>query len=292
MGSSPTKDSGVPPWGRPAHARSIPPGAYFERPDLVARVTDSIRQKILDGLHPPGSPLPGQGKLAAQYNVSVNVVREALRNLRSLGMIQVSQGRLPQVRGMNTEASINAMLAMLYHAKGSLCHLMETRVPLEVRTATLAAERCTPEDVSKCAGIIDEMETTRSPSALGRYDQAFHRGLATAARNPLLLVMVDTLSGLQCNLMQEAHVLPVVTENSIEGHRRILKAVQDHDRGAAAQAMLEHLEVVRRILPSGQDPAAPLVLSLNQHLSGRSEGGPISPAGTARADPSDPPQSV
>jgi DNA-binding FadR family transcriptional regulator len=237
---------------------SIVPGAPIKRPDLVALVTDSLRQQILDGIHPPGAELPAQGKLAATYNVSVNVVREALRNLRSLGMIVVSQGRCPQVRGMSPEASINAFSVMLTHANGSLYHLMEARTPLEIQVATLAAERATPEHIARIAQTVADMRVTQDPEAIVRCDQAFHRTLAMATGNPLLVAMVDTMSGLQCRLMQKAHTHLRITERSIAEHDRILKAVQHHDEKAAGQAMLQHLEAALHRLPNGLDPAAPL----------------------------------
>jgi DNA-binding FadR family transcriptional regulator len=241
-----------------AGSPSLLTGAPIERPDLVALVTDSIRQRILDGTHPPGSTLPAQGKLAATFNVSVNVIREAMRNLRSLGMVEVSQGRCPQVKGGNPEASINAFSIMLAHSNGSLYHLMESRVPLEIQVATLAAERATPEDVARIGQTIADMKATDDPERIVRCDQAFHRSLAKATGNPILLVMVDTLSGLQCQLMRDAHVFLGITERTIGEHNRILEAVQRHDEKAAGQAMLLHLEAVLQRIPNGQDPSAPL----------------------------------
>ncbi len=244
--------------GQPSAPQSIVPSMSIKRPDLVAIVTDSLRQQILDGIHPPGAELPAQGKLAATYNVSVNVIREALRNLRSLGMVEVSQGRCPQVRGMNADASINAFSVMLSHANGSLYHLMEARAPLEIQVATLAAARATPENVAMMAHAIADMKATQDPQTLSRCDQAFHRNLAMATGNPLLLAMVDTLASLQINLTKEAHTYVGITEASIAEHTCILEAVQRHDEKGAGQAMLRHLDAVLQRIPKGQDPDAPL----------------------------------
>ena len=256
--------------GQNASGPRVTPVLPIERPDLVALVTDSIRQRISDGVHPPGSPLPAQGKLAATYNVSVNVIREALRNLRSLGMVEVSQGRCPQVRGMNSEASINAFSVMLSHANGSLYHLMEARVPLEIQVATLAAERATPEHLASIAQMIAAMKATHDPQALSEHDQEFHRRLALATGNPLLVAMVGTLSGLQCKLTCAAHTYAGITERSIAEHIRILEAVTNHDEKSAGQLMLQHLEAVLQRMPRGQDPAAPVPKSdFEQALSTR-----------------------
>lgn len=230
----------------------------IERPDLVALVTDSIRQQILDGVYTPGSVLPGQGKLAATYNVSVNVIREALRNLRSLGLVEVSQGRSPHVRGLSTDASISAFTVMLSHVHGSLNHLMETRAPLEIQVASLAAERATPEHIERITQAIESMKRAHGPQALVQCDQAFHRSLAVATGNPVLVVMIDTLAGLQVRFTQEAHTWPGITESTIAEHTRILRAIQSHDAKAAGQLMLEHLNAVQQRIPSGSDPAVPL----------------------------------
>jgi GntR family transcriptional regulator, transcriptional repressor for pyruvate dehydrogenase complex len=241
--------------GSPGIAPGYPP---IERPDLVASVTDSIRRQILDGIHAPGSVLPAQGRLASEFKVSLNVIREAMRNLRSLGMVNVSQGRCPRVRAVNPEASLNAFTIMLSHCKGSLRHLMESRLPLEIRVATLVAARARPEDIARIAQTIADMKGAEDPKAISQCDQAFHSGLAKATSNPLLRVMVDALAGLQCRLLQEAHADAGITEGAIAEHSRILEAVRRHDEEAAGQAMREHLEGVLRKIPNNQDLSAPL----------------------------------
>lgn len=239
----------------------IAPATPIKRPDLVALVTESVRQRILDGTYPPGSELPAQGTLAANFDVSLNVVREAMRNLRSLGMVEVSQGRCPTVRGSNPEASINAFFVMLSHAHGSLYHLIESRIPLEIQVATLAAERATPENIARLAEVIDDSRKTHDPQGLSLLDQSFHRYLAETTGNPLLMVMIDTLAGLQCQLTQQAHASSQVTEASIAEHVQILKAVEAHDEKAAGQAMLRHLEAVLLRIPKDRNPTAPLTES-------------------------------
>jgi DNA-binding FadR family transcriptional regulator len=242
--------------------------APIKRPDLVALVTESLRQQILDGVHPPGSELPAQGKLAATYNVSVNVIREAMRNLRSLGMVEVSQGKCPQVKGMNTEASIDAFCVMLCHAGGSLYHLIEARTPLEIQIATLAAERATPADLTKIARALEDMKAAQDAQALVKCDQAFHYSLAAATGNPLLMVMVETMAGLQCRLTAEAHSCAGITAQSIAEHEQILAAIQNHDERTARQAMLKHMEAVLQRLPADHEASAPLMDALEKETGG------------------------
>ncbi|MBN2292207.1 MAG: FadR family transcriptional regulator [Pirellulales bacterium] len=237
---------------------NITQGTRSKQIDLVSLVTNSIRERILDGTHPAGSTLPAQGELALTYNVSRNVIREAMRDLQSLGMVEVSQGRYPQVKHIDTEASVNAFSIMLAHCDGSMWHIMESRVPLEIQVATLAAERATPEDLKKISHAMDVMEETDDPQTLSECDQAFHCSLARAAGNPLLQTMVDTLSGLQCQFMQEAHQREGITRAAISEHHRIFEAVENHDEKAAGQAMLQHLEAVLRRLPKRpQDDSKP-----------------------------------
>lgn len=230
----------------------------IQRTDLVAMVTESLRRQILDQVYPPGAELPAQSKLATLYNVSVNVIREALRNLRSLGMVEVSQGRCPQVKHMGAEASIDAFSVMLSQTNASLYQLMEARAPLEIRVATLAAERATPDDVAEITRAFENMTTANDAETASRCDRAFHRSLAAATKNPLLVAMVETLSGLQTFLTRDAYNYMGIKESAVTEHAAILKAVQDHDAQAAAQLMLQHLEAVHERIPRNLDPAAPL----------------------------------
>ena len=95
----------------------------FARVDLVSNVTDWIRREILSGNLSVGNKLPAEGKLADEFGVSRNVVREAMRNLRSMGLIEISQGRAPRVKASDPETAIIAMESLLRDSENRLIHL-------------------------------------------------------------------------------------------------------------------------------------------------------------------------
>jgi DNA-binding transcriptional regulator YhcF (GntR family) len=110
--------------GAPAFTGGI---ASIDRPDLVTHVTAGLRKHILAGKLQPGSELPPEAKLAESFGVSRTVIREAMRHLRSQGLVEVMRGRKPRVKAVSTEASVDAINLLLQRAEASLPHLLEAR---------------------------------------------------------------------------------------------------------------------------------------------------------------------
>jgi DNA-binding FadR family transcriptional regulator len=220
-----------------------------KRPDQVARVTELIRQQILEGNYPAGHVMPAESKLAGRLSVSRNVVREAMRNLRTLGLVEVSQGRRPRVKSSCPEASVAALGTLLIRSKGSLVQLMELRTPLELQVVTLLAKRRPAPNLTKAAQTLSDMRETTDPQAFTQYDLDFHCRLAEVTGNPFLLTFMETLTRLTFELRSE--VLLLVPEKDrlpdsftkwvFGGHRRILEAIQQRDPAAAQLAMQRHL---------------------------------------------------
>lgn len=222
-----------------------------KRPDQVARVTRSIRKQILEGEYPAGHVMPAEAKLAGLLSVSRNVVREAMRNLRTLGLVEVSQGRRPRVKSSCPEASVAALSVLLHQSKGSLVQLMELRSPLEIQVVILLTKRRTVPDLTKAIQTVNDMQKTNDPKVFTQYDLDFHCQLAEATDNPFLVTFMNTLTRLAFELRTEALVLLAQQKESlpdsfvtriVRGHRRILQAIERRDPEAAELAMRRHLK--------------------------------------------------
>jgi DNA-binding FadR family transcriptional regulator len=257
--SSLTTDGGV------ASAASPPSRIVsLERPDLVSCVSNELQRRIIVGEFASGEPLAPEAELAELFKVSRTVIREAMRNLRSLGLVEVSQGRRPRVRPVDPQATISALGAMLQRCGGSLGSLLEVRRALEGEAAALAAERATAKDLEQLGLAIAEMESAQDDeSKLVTADVAFHRGLAQATGNPIFLTILDTLVGLMQEFMRKTYP-EFGPRHAILDHRRILEAVQQRDGEAARQALQSHMQAATEYLreveakgPSGDSDSKP-----------------------------------
>ncbi len=224
----------------------------FARVDLVSNVTDWIRREILSGNLEVGSKLPAEGKLADEFGVSRNVVREAMRNLRSMGLIEISQGRAPRVKASDPETAIIAMESLLRDSENRLLHLTEVRYAIEVGIVILACRRRTDHDLERLNKCLDELKLASQQNEQIEKDYEFHRLLAEATSNPVYVYIFETLSGLIRKSQQTTYPRDGLT-HAIAGHTAILNAVTARDETVAADAMRRHLHDAEQDLLAGEE---------------------------------------
>jgi len=214
---------------------AAPPG------DLVAQVIDHVRGEIVSGARGPGTPLPSEGSLAESLAVSRTVIREAMRSLRSQGLVVMSQGARPRVAAIDPGATVESLGVLLRRSSTTLLELTEARRPLETSITALAATRATTAHVSALRFAIDELARATTLEGRVAADIRFHELLAEATGNPVFTVLLKTLAGLLGESRRRTIRL-VGVEPALIGHREILAAVVDRDSKAAAAAMRRHLD--------------------------------------------------
>jgi GntR family transcriptional repressor for pyruvate dehydrogenase complex len=129
--------------------------------------------------------------------------------------------------------------------------LMDLRAAIEPPIAVRAAERATTEDAERLVSLVARMETAALPSEVAQLDIEFHRAVAEATHNPLLVELVEfgshwTRATREESLQtRERHAL------SLAGHRQVLRAIEAHDGPAAAAAMAHHVRGVALFIDRG-----------------------------------------
>jgi len=151
------KNKPVPPSTTPPHRRpGRPPGkarlavAGKTEPegDLVSQVIDHLRKEIVSGSCAAGMSLPSEGSLAESLGVSRTVIREAMRSLRSQGLIVMSQGARPRVAEVDLRPTVESLELLLKRSRTTLLQLTEVRRPLESMIARLAAKRVSDTQIA------------------------------------------------------------------------------------------------------------------------------------------------
>lgn len=222
---------------------------------LVEQVVERLREAILSGEYPPESSLPSEGTLGKSLGVSYTVVREAMRVLRSQGLVEVSQGRRPRVKPAGPEVVRESMATMLRRGTQSLDELTELRRPLECEIAALAATRATPEQLAALEEAIEDQRTAATRDQQIVADMRFHELLAEASGNALFPLILSSVAGLLWESRRQAFA-NVGILHAVEGHRAVLEAVRRHDAPAAREAMLHHMQMIVQDLNVEEDGAS------------------------------------
>jgi GntR family transcriptional repressor for pyruvate dehydrogenase complex len=226
------------------------------RSTLPEEVANRLLTLIKDQQLRPGTKLPAERSLAGMMNVSRPVVREALRALALMRVVDIHQGDGTYVTSLEPRQLIAHLDFVFAKDSVALVQLLEARRVVEVGNARLAALRITDSEiaalgdlVASLAGCIDD------PDRFSELDIALHEAVCAAANNFLLAQFMNIVSTLGKVSRERTGGLRAVREAALRDHRRILDALRAHDPDAAQRAMLEHLDHVEQGLRPAVGPA-------------------------------------
>ncbi len=221
----------------------------IRRARVYEQVAARIQHLILEGRLRPGDRLPTERELAERFRVSRSSVRDAIRVLELMGLVEPRQGEGTVVRDLTPEAVVTPLASLLLRSRVLLRDLWDVRKMIEPHLAARAARNATEEEVTRLQEILDRQ---RAKAARGELtveeDSEFHYTIATAARNQVILRVLDVLMDLLKTSRERSLQVPGRLERSVEGHRRILAAIRRRDPEAAEAAMYRHLEEIENVL--------------------------------------------
>lgn len=214
---------------------------------VYEQITEQIEQLILSGKLRSGDRLPTERELAEQFQASRTAVREAMKTLAQKGLVDMRPGRGTIVIDGTSQAMRHSLgLMMRVGQAGGSENLVEVREILEPEIAALAAVRATAEHIAVLQEAVDIMEASLDDAdTFIDADNDFHRALAKATQNDLILSFLDSIVDL---LSEQRKKIFSVNGGSLRGqmhHKLLLAAVQRHDPEAARVAMRAHLQQVR-----------------------------------------------
>lgn len=210
---------------------------------LPARVADKLQEMIVNHQFQVGERLPSERDLAVKLNVSRNVIREALKLLQERGLVSVQSGSGVYVTAFDVSAVSRSVGLYVKRLKVSIAQVYETRWLIEVQNARLAALRATPEDLKALADCLQRSKDhVKDPQIFTPLDIEFHILLAKASQNPVLPMLLETITDALQEQCQLTEGLPGAQANALMHHERIFKAVTACDADAASEAMSAHLK--------------------------------------------------
>jgi len=215
---------------------------------LYEEVAKQIERVILKKLQ-PGDKLPSERELAELLRVSRGSIRDAIRSLELLGLVEARQGTGTIVRQTSTESLPNPFANALKRRKELVSELLDFRKMLEPPLAARAATHASPEELLEMEDILRRQEERqRQGDAAVAEDAEFHYSVALASDNSVVLKVIDILMDLLRDTRARSLQVEGRPQKSLTGHRRILAAIKRRDAEAAKDAMRRHLEDVEEIV--------------------------------------------
>ena len=229
-------------------ARSSRPGSSARalRPMQRSRLYEQLVERLLALIHElnlkAGDRLPPERELAAGLGVSRASVRQALVVLEVQGLVEVRHGEGAIL--LETRPDSSVISAARAHTR-RLPEVIEAREALEVKLASLAAERRTDEDLARIEEALERMEADVARGGRGlEGDELFHGAVTAAARSSLLADLMTEISAAIRESRIESLSQPNRPEESLASHRQIADAIRAGDAEAAGDAMAEHIRLV------------------------------------------------
>ncbi|MER7889958.1 FCD domain-containing protein [Micromonospora sp. NPDC094482] len=157
---------------------------------------DKIKQMIVAGELRPGDRLPREPDLAERLGLSRNSLREAVRALSLIRVLDVRQGDGTYVTSLDPALLLDALSFVVdFHRDDTVLEFLEVRRILEPAATALAAQRATETDLAALRGVLDGLGDDPSIDELVANDLEFHRLIAVCAGNKVLSSLLDSLSG-------------------------------------------------------------------------------------------------
>ncbi|WP_212667908.1 FadR/GntR family transcriptional regulator [Virgibacillus pantothenticus] len=211
---------------------------------LYSHVVDQLLTEIKKGTWGPGEKFLGEKELAQQFEVSRNSVREALKSLQHMGVIESFPGRGTFVTEealriiQNTE-----LIQLLSNNQGSTMDLLEVRMAIEVQAADLAARKATEEEVEQLKVLVDilsEKMTNKKDYSVAGFN--FHMQIAKMSKNQYIYKFFQAISKELLAQRNPEFQRTIDMKRSLQDHEKVYEAIAAGNSMLARHSMYAHFQ--------------------------------------------------
>lgn len=218
---------------------------------LYEQVEEQLRNMILKGVYQKGDLLPSEKDLMAMTGVSRITVREAIRSLAEVGIIETHKGKGSIVLIDAKELMAYAGLEESANYRKNFELATETRLLIEPEIAKNAALLATGEDIIYLEQCLIQDNRKKNTGNVESNLENFHRGILKILKNPVLIEFFDSLTHLEVN---EGYIklVPPQSQSTLSKelnaqHFKILQAIKEHNAEFAYFYMKEHMQYLKNI---------------------------------------------
>lgn len=225
------------------------------RKNLSDEVAEQVISSIIRKEYQPGDRLPSEMQLSKLLGVSRLTVREALKQLHKMGLLEIKQGEGTFIRQVNEESYLKSLIPLLILDENSLHHLIEARFCIEMTTAALCAEHGNTREMKALKDTLKEMDVRIERGDLKGYQQLdveFHVLIAAASKNRVLYRILQIIQDILSIQVEKVIFSLEASRISVKRHYQLLKAFEEKDGEGAREIMRNHLEDARNLLLENQ----------------------------------------
>ena len=208
------------------------------RISLVEEVTQTLMERVSSGEYQATERMPTEQEISSELNVSRSCVREAMRSLEILNVVEVRHGTGTFVKSRQPDFLIDPKRFSHTINRETLMDRSELRSIVEVESAGLAAQRATPEEIQTLSDDVAALAVGVSEHRRPDEDMGFHLNVARATHNPSIVEISRWIVAFY-------EIDPLIPDTrDISAHRAVYEAIRDRDADGARLAMQIHLQEV------------------------------------------------
>src|SRR6185312_1567896 len=221
----------------------------LSRATLPQEIVKAITNLIMKRVWKPGDLIPSEKELAIRFQVGRSTIREAVKSLVVLGVLEARAGEGSFVRESTSELLSGAFRWGLLLGERNLDDLVDVRVLVEVECTRRAAERCDKRTLDLLLESLREMQASQDDhDAFMESDTKFHLAIAQAAHNPIFENIGSTIQSIVRIWYPKTYYIPETKGRTIAEHRAIADGVASGHLDASGRAMRAHIVAASRRL--------------------------------------------
>jgi DNA-binding FadR family transcriptional regulator len=210
---------------------------------LTDEAIEKIKQMIVSGRVRPGEKLPREADLAAELGLSRNSLREAVKALSLINVLDVRQGDGTYTTSLAPSLLLEALSFIVdFHRDDTVLEFLEVRRILEPAATALAALRMSPEDQAELSKLLDAATVDSPVDDFVAADLEFHKKIAIGSGNSVLASLVDNMSMPTVRArVWRGMTQPHAQERTLAEHRAICQAIMSRDPELARSWATAHI---------------------------------------------------
>ena len=221
-------------------------------PSLNVVTQNYIKDYIIENCLKPGDPLPAEGEFALDLGVSRGPVREAVKSLESLGIIEVRRGEGLFVREWNFDPVLETLQFGMRVSPETLAELYQIRKWLEIAVIGDAVNKISDDELMQLDILMLQWERAmKAGEEYIQFDEEFHRIILGTLQNQTLMKLFSSF-WVAFNSHEGRELYSPDLDRAIHAHRSVLEAIKKRDPELARQALQEQFlgfkERIRKIV--------------------------------------------
>ncbi|MBP2031773.1 GntR family transcriptional repressor for pyruvate dehydrogenase complex [Clostridium algifaecis] len=213
---------------------------------VYEQVIEQIKNMIVDGTLKRGDRLPSERELVENLEVSRTSVREAIRALQIMGLIECKQGEGNFIKENFENTLLEPISIMFMLQQSDPEQILDVRKIIETETAALAAERITEEQLDELKKLTESFQVCRNENENVKFDKQFHYKIAKASANLLIVNILNAMSSLMDSFLEDARKKILIDKENVmvlaNQHKLIYESIRDGNGAKASEEMRKHLE--------------------------------------------------